>query len=72
MGKAVCGCVRLELGEEEGGEGGASEGGVHSPLQLYDFERFVPFQFAADPVEASDGERSVSHWILLQFSDSVP
>lgn len=34
----------------------SSEGGVHSPLQLYNLECFVPFQFAADPVKASNGE----------------
>lgn len=47
------------------------EGGVHSPLEFYNFERFVAFQFAAAPAKASNEERSVSYEILLIFSDSV-
>lgn len=53
------GDAQLELGEEEDGDG-ALEGGVHSPLKFYNLERLVAFQFAAAPVKASKGERSIS------------
>lgn len=32
------------------------EGGIHSPLQFYNLECFIPFQLAGDPVKASNGE----------------
>lgn len=32
------------------------EGSIHSPLQFYNLECFIPFQFAGDPVKASNRE----------------